>query len=134
MDCHFHRPVVLTRYVPEVKIHTLVTMGSPLGIPVVRSRMLSHIQREAGTSPVLKTPENILHAWYNLADFKDRVAINYELNTLFLPNSRQIQPRDYLVWNNYEYAGDRNAHKSYGYLRSSRMAQILCLFLSRVSS
>ena len=120
---------VLTRYVPEVKIHTLVTIGSPLGIPVVRGRMLARIPREQGASPVLRTPENIQAGWYNLADFKDRVAINYDLRNEFAPNNRGVLPRDLLVYNNYEYAGERNAHKSYGYLRCPEMAEILHGFL-----
>jgi triacylglycerol esterase/lipase EstA (alpha/beta hydrolase family) len=35
---------VLTKMVPQIKIHTLVTIGSPLGNPVVRSRILSDIK------------------------------------------------------------------------------------------
>ena len=130
---------VLTRHVPEVSIDTLVTIGSPLGIPIVRSRMLSQISREYGRVPELGTPENIRNAWFNLADLKDRVALNTDLKSDFLPNSRSVRPRDLLVWNNYEYGGDRNAHKSYGYLRCPEMAEILWKFLkggrfSRLSS
>lgn len=119
---------VLTRWVPEVKIHSLVTIGSPLGNPVVRGRMLSDIKDASGETPLLKTPENIQKNWQNLADYKDRVAINYKLKDDFLPNSRGVQPQDQLIWNNYEFGGERNPHKSYGYLRCPEMANIISGF------
>jgi len=122
---------VLTKWVPEVKIHTLVTIGSPLGNPVVRSRILSELQHAESDACLLKTPENIYKHWYNLADYKDMVAINYDLQNEFLPNSRSVQPQDMLVWNNYEYEGERNPHKSYGYLRSPELTGILKHFLRK---
>ena len=122
---------VLTKYVPEVEIHTLVTIGSPLGIPIVRSRILSEMKNAHKEKTRLKTPENIQNKWYNLADFKDRVAISYDLKSDFLPNSRHIQPEDMLVYNNYEYDGDENHHKSYGYLRTAEMGDIIAAFLKR---
>jgi len=119
---------VLTRWVPHIRIHTLVTIGSPLGNPVIRSKMLSDMKDIGGAPPLLKTPENIYGSWYNLADYKDRVAISYDLENDFLPNSRLVQPRDRLIWNNYEYKGERNPHKSYGYLRCPEMSDILSEF------
>ena len=120
---------VLTKYVPDVKIHTLVTIGSPLGIPIVRSRILSEINMKNNKKPVLETPGNIQYKWYNLSDFKDRVAISYDLKSDFLPNSRQVQPEDMLVYNNYEHEGDANHHKSYGYLRCKEMSGLIYRFL-----
>jgi hypothetical protein len=119
---------VLTRWVPEVKIHTLVTIGSPLGNPVIRGKMLSEIKSLTNETPVLRTPENISRNWYNLSDYKDRVALSYDLNEDFLPNSHFVKPRDQFIWNNYEYKGERNPHKSYGYLRSPEMSQIISNF------
>lgn len=120
---------VLTKYVPEVKIHTLVTIGSPLGIPFVKSQMLLENKTGKNEIPYLKTPENIQHSWFNLSDFKDRVAINYDLKTDFRPNSRAIQPQDILVYNNYKFQGEANHHKSYGYLRCPEMGDIISDFL-----
>lgn len=124
---------VLTRWVPEIKIHTLVTIGSPLGNPVVRGRMLMDIRNHTQETPVLKTPENIYRNWFNLSDYKDRVAMNYDLAEDFLPNSRMVKPQDKLIWNNYEYNDDRNPHKSYGYLRSKEMSGIIFNFLKNRS-
>ena len=118
---------VLTRWVPQIKIHTLVTIGSPLGNPVVRSKMLSSYPKPR---PVLQTPDNIYKNWYNLSDYKDKVALNYNLNEDFLPNSHGVQPQDKLIWNNYQYNGERNPHKSYGYLRCPEMSNIISEFYS----
>lgn len=119
----------LTKYVPELKIHTLVTIGSPLGLPVVRSKIIRDLKKDNGGDHVLKTPENIQKAWYNLSDFKDRVSMSYDLKSDFQANSRNIQPEDKLVWNNYVHQGESNHHKSYGYLRCPELAEILTSFL-----
>lgn len=121
---------VLTSYVPHVKIHTLVTIGSPLGIPVVKSRIISELKKSFPDYSVPVTPENIQHNWFNLADFKDRVAFNYDLKDEFLPNKKQVSPKDILVHNNYEYENNENHHKSYGYLRCPEMANIITEFYS----
>ncbi len=124
---------VLTKYVPKIKIDTFVTIGSPLGIPIVRGKIFSGAgisEKNATDTPILKTPENIIKSWYNLSDFKDNVAINYNLENDYLPNSHQVQPEDIRVINNYEYKDEANHHKSYGYLRCSEMAEILKGFLS----
>jgi hypothetical protein len=120
---------VLTKYVPEIDIHTLVTIGSPLGIPVVRHYIMKDPMNDSKNVPLLATPENISKYWYNLADFRDRVALSYDLQNDFKPNSRNVQPQDKLVWNNYESEGKENHHKSYGYLRCPEMSEILTDFL-----
>ncbi|MDA3941890.1 MAG: alpha/beta hydrolase [Spirochaetia bacterium] len=120
---------VLNRYASDIKIHTLVTIGSPLGNPVVQSKMLSDVKINSSELSLMKTPENIKNAWFNLADFKDKVAFNYKLTKDFLPNHYHVQPRDMLVSNNYEYKGEPNPHKSYGYLRCPEMASIISEFL-----
>lgn len=118
---------VLTRWVPQIKIHTLVTIGSPLGNPVVRSKMLSDYPEP---KPALQAPDNIYKNWYNLSDYKDRVALNYNLKDDFLPNSHGVQPQDKLIRNNYKYNEERNPHKSYGYLRCPKISTIISDFYS----
>ncbi len=118
---------VLTRWISDVNIDTLVTIGSPLGNPVVKSKLISEYP---GTEADLRTPDNITRNWYNLADFKDLVAINYILYDDYLPNRHGVQPQDKLIWNNYIFEGERNPHKSYGYLRCPEMAWIISEFYS----
>jgi hypothetical protein len=120
---------VLTRYVPEVEIDTFVTIGSPLGIPVVKNHLVADLKASGDASKELRTPENIRGAWKNLADFKDLVAFNADLKNDFLPNRLGVQPEDFFIHNDYESNGNENHHKSYGYLRCPEMSQIISDFL-----
>ena len=80
---------------------------------------------------ILSVPENITRQWYNLSDFGDRVAINYNLSDDYHQNSQGISILDKQVHNTYEYAGNKNPHKSYGYLRTPEMSEIVHSFLCR---
>ncbi|MBU2644109.1 lysophospholipase [bacterium] len=122
---------VLTRYAPEIEIDTLVTIGSPLGLPIIRSKIAAEMAKTDTFIPGLKTPENIKTNWYNLADLRDKIAFYYHLKESFAPNTRNVQVIDQLVVNNYMYKGEKNPHKTYGYLRSPEMATIIDAFLSR---
>ena len=117
---------VLTQIVPDITIDTLVTCGSPLGIPVIMSKIISE---RKGDIRDLAVPENISRRWYNLSDLGDRVAINYNLADDFQKNSKGISIIDKQVHNTYEYGGKKNPHKSYGYLRTPEMAEIIYKFL-----
>lgn len=120
---------VLTKFVPTVPIDTFVTIGSPLGLPIIKSRIVAEQEKGFPQKKVLKTPENIISNWYNLSDLKDKIAMDYSLSDDFEENSRHIGVIDKLVTNNYEYMENRNSHKSYGYLRTPEMAEIIEEFL-----
>ncbi len=120
---------VLTFLVPEIRIHTLITMGSPLGLPVAISKIASEIKERGGTDERIFTPPGITGNWYNFADILDKVAFNYKLSEYFSENSNGIKPVDLLVVNNYEIDGVRNPHKSFGYLRTPGFAGILNEFI-----
>lgn len=121
---------VLSYSVPDIPIHTLVTMGSPLGLPLVMIKILA----EQGIKPkkhiTVKTPENIVHAWYNFSDLKDKVATDYNLSEDYEANSRHIRAVDAIVVNNYEYQGEPNPHNAYGYLRTPELAHVIDAFLN----
>ncbi|MFQ5651969.1 MAG: esterase/lipase family protein [bacterium] len=121
---------VLTQLVPELKIHTLVTLGSPLGLPTIMKKIYSEQQRDVKTEKQLPTPENIQHAWFNFSDLNDHIAMNYNLADDFKKNSRGVGPQDIVVVNDYEYNGRRNHHKSFGYLRTPELAKVVYEFLS----
>lgn len=121
---------VLTQLVPDVEIHTLITLGSPLGLPTIIKQIFREQHQEAGGNHKVMTPENIKHAWLNFSDLDDRIALNYNLSNDFAPNSRGVAPRDVIVKNDYEYHGKRNPHKSYGYLRTPEVAKVIHDFLS----
>jgi hypothetical protein len=121
---------VLTHSVPDVQIHTLVTIGSPLGLPPVKVKLLAEQKREIKRHIILKTPDNIVQAWYNLADFLDRIATHYELCNDYEANARHLRPIDVVVSNTYEYQGNPNPHNVYGYLRTPELARIIENFLN----
>jgi pimeloyl-ACP methyl ester carboxylesterase len=115
---------VLTRKDEELSVDTLATIGSPLGLPVVLSKI--HSDNRA-----LQTPPGVKTAWINLADLGDRVALDYKLADEYGRNARGVGVEDRLVYNNYECGGKRNPHKSYGYLRAPETADIIHEFLGR---
>ena len=52
------------------------------------------------------------------------------LNDDFEENAAHLRPKDKIVFNDYEYGGIKNPHKSYGYLRTLEMAEIIDDFLN----
>jgi len=124
---------VLTRKVPEVEIDTLITLGYPLGLPVIRSRINAELTAAGVEQPVLKTPENVKNAWFNLADLRDKIAIFSSLQDNFEPNRAGVRVVDRNVYNNYSYKGEKNPHKAYGYLRTRQLADIIDTFMRRKS-
>ena len=79
----------------------------------------------------VRTPQNVLRNWYNFSDLEDKVAIDYSLSGDYEENSKHIKVIDKVVYNNYEYNGHRNTHKSYGYLRTPELAEVINDFLIR---
>jgi hypothetical protein len=122
---------VLTQSTPDIRIRTLVTMGSPLGLPVVMLKILSEQRKKPQKHLTVRTPENIRDAWYNLSDPQDKVATKYNLSEDYESNSRHISAIDIVVHNDYEYNGMPNPHCIYGYLRTEEMANVIFNFLHR---
>jgi hypothetical protein len=119
---------VLTQIVPDISIDTFVTCGSPLGIPVIMNKIKAE---QIHKGQPLSVPENITRRWYNLSDLGDRVAINYNLADDYNKNSKGISVIDKQVHNTYQYGDEKNPHKSYGYLRTPEMSEIVHTFLCR---
>jgi hypothetical protein len=120
---------VLTQSVPDIRIHTLVTMGSPLGLPVVMYKILSEQHKKPQKHLTVRTPENITEAWYNFSDPEDKVAIDYNLREDYKENSRHVRPIDIIILNDYAFEGKKNPHAVYGYLRTPQMARVIYNFL-----
>ena len=108
---------ILTTLAQELEIDNLVTIGSPLGIPVVMSRIAAEIHPKPPKGEKLTTPPNIIHNWFNISDLSDKIAFNYNL-------------RDDFAANDYEINGEKNPHKSFGYLRTPDFARIVVDFLT----
>lgn len=117
--------------VPEIDIDTLVTMGSPLGLPIILSKIAEEKKLEDQSVIKLKSPPNISKSWFNFADIQDNVALNYNLADDFESNDHGVQVIDTIVVNDYVIKEERNPHKSYGYLRAPEFSNILADFLER---
>ncbi len=119
---------VLRFLASHIPIHTLVTIGSPLGLPIVVSKIAEEQRIRENGETLLATPPNI-KCWHNFADILDKVALNYELADDFKENIHGVKPIDYLIENNYQINEIANPHKSYGYLRTPEFAKILNEFI-----
>ncbi len=120
---------VLTFLAPFLNIHTFVTIGSPLGLPIVISKIAAEQKHMNTSENYMVTPPGIQKNWYNFADICDTVAFDYHLADNFPKNSNGVQPVDFLVKNNYEANGVPNHHKSFGYLRTTEFSKILNEFI-----
>lgn len=115
----------------DIAIHTFVTMGSPLGFPVIQGKIAQEWKGRGATAPKLKSPRGVKKRWINIADLKDRAALVYRLRGNFAPNRWGVLPRDFVVHNDYRFDGRANPHKSFGYLRTAEFARILGWFMEK---
>ena len=120
---------VLNFLIPKIKIHTLVTIGSPLGFPFVVGKIAAEQKITPNRKSVMSTPQGITDKWYNFADIMDYVALDYKLADNFTKNDKGVLPKDCLVNNNYEINGIKNPHKSFGYLRTPEFSKSLSDFI-----
>ncbi len=123
---------VLSLSVPDIMIDYFVTIGSPLGMPVVIHRILAE-RNGFDKSKTLSAPDNIRHVWYNFSDREDKVALDHTVADDFRANKHGVRAQDILVTNNYVINGERNPHKSFGYLRTPELAAVVSQFLASVS-
>lgn len=103
-------------------IEQFVTIGSPLGLPIVAQ----HIRNEFGQTTI---PQQVQH-WTNLADPSDRVALDCTLADEYRAASGAPDIHDTLVLNGYvDRSGKTDPHNGYGYLRTPALADIVHTFL-----
>lgn len=120
---------VITFILPDIPIGTFITMGSPLGFPSVISKIADECRKRGISEPFLRTPPGVTGNWYNYSDIQDKVAFNYKLSEHYSENRNGVKPVDLLVINDYEVGGERNPHKSFGYLRAPEFSEILDDFM-----
>ncbi len=120
---------VLMFLVPEIKINTLITIGSPLGMSVILSKIAEEMREKKLNYKKPQTPDNVKNAWYNFADIDDKVAMNYNLADDYDKNNAGIKVIDNLVTNDYIINNERNAHKSFGYLRTKELSEVTADFI-----
>jgi len=116
----------LGRSDPDLQISHFVTIGSPLGLPHVKGKIIE----ERGYDPRVRTPSIVTKSWVNFADRKDPVAMDVHLSDDYEKNATGVRVRDDLVYNDYQRPdGGRNHHKAYGYLRTPGLSRHVEAFL-----
>jgi hypothetical protein len=107
---------------PSFAVAHFVTIGSPLGLPSVKDHVYEERKRYAEV-PV-RTPTVVTERWVNYADRDDPVALDKRLRDDYRPNDRGVRVEDELILNDYTSPnGERNPHKSYGYLRTPELSE-----------
>lgn len=106
------------REYPGFILEHFITMGSPLGLTVVKGNAL-------GEHKKLRTPSCVRGSWVNFSDPDDDVCLDSHLSDDYDPNSFAIPVKDVLVCNDYP----GNEHKSYGYLRTPEFSRHLASLL-----
>lgn len=123
---------VLSFFAPRVNVHTFITIGSPLGLPLVVSKIAAQYKNNPSGTKEMVTPPGIYGNWFNFSDVLDKITLNYKLSRRFKFNKNAIKPRDFGVANDYfSKAGEHNPHKSYGYLRTKELIYMLNNFIKR---
>jgi hypothetical protein len=120
---------VFSHVVPDVKIDTFITIGSPLGLPIIMKKIFQERGLEFRKGAVAPAPENIMRRWLNFSDLSDPVAANYNLSDDYAPNSLGVGPVDCIVENDYILDGRVRPHKLYGYLRVPPVSWAIYNFL-----
>jgi pimeloyl-ACP methyl ester carboxylesterase len=116
----------LGRVEPQFRVDHFVTIGSPLGIPHVKYK----ISQE---NDLLRTP-SVVGRWTNFADRRDVVAVDAKLADDYEPNDQGVRVTDVPVINAYRSPSDKNPadkpnyHKSYGYLRTPELSDVVRAF------
>ena len=114
-----------------IEIQDLVTIGSPLGLPHVKQKIIEKRTYDDEDERV-RTPSIITNSWTNFSDRKDAVAIDTHLKDDYKANSLGITVHDDIVINDYiGLNGEGNSHKSYGYLRTPELSKKVIEFLVR---
>jgi len=122
---------VLIRSASDVAVDTWITAGSPLGLPIVISKIVSEYQNHLKKIHRVRTPDNINTAWHNFSDLEDKVAMDYALAGDYENNSKGIRVQDKVVTNRYACNGKSNVHKSFGYLQTPELGNAVYHFLTR---
>ncbi len=120
---------VLSFEIPEVNINTFISMGSPLGLPVIRAKIAAESNLNHITPVQLQTPPNVYNQWINYSDLEDKIALVYNLTDKFGENQHGIHIKNIVVDNNYQVNNHENPHKSFGYLRTPELAATVVNFL-----
>lgn len=122
---------VLWKYSGEVKVNTFITIGSPLGLPVIVARVFAEQKNLNKRIKKPQAPDSVTGKWFNFSDLEDQVALDHTLADDYGLNNNGFTAEDFTVINDYKINDIRNPHKSFGYLRTPEFAVVVNEFLSR---
>ena len=106
--------------IPEIE--HFITIGSPLGLPIVTQ----YVRQEFANTLI---PQQV-RQWTNLADPSDKVALDCRLGDEYRPTPGGILVNEDLVHNDYvDRSGNSDPHNAYGYLRTPELSDIIHGFL-----
>jgi hypothetical protein len=114
---------IIGRETPPVPVDHFLTIGSPLGLPHVKTEIYEE-------NDLVRTP-SVVGRWTNFADRRDVVAVEAKLGDDYEANDQGVKVADVLVINAYKSPPDRvpsnkpNFHKSYGYLRTPELSNVV---------
>jgi hypothetical protein len=120
---------------PGFEVDYFVTIGSPLGLPHVRAKIVEEFTHRVEVKNRVRTPTVVKKRWLNYADRRDPVALDVKLSDDYSGNAGGVKCEDDLVNNDYrikkrgEKEESRNHHKSYGYLRTPEFSKLVKEFL-----
>jgi pimeloyl-ACP methyl ester carboxylesterase len=120
---------VLTFTTPDAKIDTFITIGSPLGLPVIMAKIAAERKIKLPGFIKLKSPPSLQKKWFNYSDLEDRIALIYNLTDNYDSNLNGVKVRNVVVNNDYSINGKSNPHKSFGYLRTPELSVAIQEFL-----
>ena len=59
---------VLSFFAPQSKIHTFITIGSPLGLPLVISKIAAQYKNKPSGRKEMVNPPGLYGNWFNFSD------------------------------------------------------------------
>lgn len=102
---------------PGLSVEYFITLGSPLGLPHVKYKIMQE-------NSDVRTP-SVVKNWLNFADKRDPVALDTHLASDYRANNSGVRVKDDLVLN--DWGGIH--HKSYGYLRTPEVSKVIKSFI-----
>jgi hypothetical protein len=121
-----------------------VTIGFPLGLPHVKVKIMEEKSYDKKVSHRVHTLFIVSQYWTHFADRLDPVALDSPLSDDYSKNGQGIRVKDDLVLKDYrkpktgnsgategerDPEGKHNHHKSYGYLRTPELSELVKEFI-----
>jgi hypothetical protein len=122
---------VLTLMVSDFSIDTFITIGSPLGLPLVKSNIARETNNYRQGLTKLPVPACVRNNWYNFADLEDSVALHYDITDDYSANESGVVIKDFLITNDYVGEKGRSSHNCFGYLRTPELSKVVLEFINR---